>query len=205
MAGMPARISVSRSFSEPQPGHDGAHVLVRGGVRGVEGPVAAARVLVVVGAPGGLADLRVGVGGIDPGEVGRAGPAPPVLDDHLRGGGAAPGLAAVVVLRVLALVDLLRVARHLQLAREAGRRGVHREPVRDVGGHRAEPPHGRREPAAREAVEGDPQPVGGQAQAGGRGVDREGVGGDGALAVALAVEGGAPDVRCRRRPPSSGP
>src|SRR5262249_23059737 len=65
-----------------QPGDDALEVGVGGGVGGVEGPVAAALVLVVVGVAGGVADLGVGVGGVHPGELltGRA--VAPVLDDH---------------------------------------------------------------------------------------------------------------------------
>src|SRR5205823_4807002 len=98
-----------------QAGDDGLQAVVGGGVGGVEGPVAAAFVLVVVGVAGGLADLGVGVGRVDPGEVLGGGFAAPGLDDHLGGGGAAPCLSPVVVLRVLALVDLLRVAGYVQL------------------------------------------------------------------------------------------
>lgn len=124
----------------------------------------------------------------------------PVLDDHLRGGGAAPGLAPVVVLRVLPHVDVLRVAGHRELTGGTGRAGRDGEAVGDVRGHRADAVDGGGQAGAGCPVEGEPQPVRDQSQSARRVVDREGVGPDGALPVRLVVDGGTPDVRVGRGP-----
>lgn len=183
-----------------EPGDDGAQVVVGGGVGGVEGPVAAALVLVVVGEAGRVADLRVVVVRVDPGQVLGGGAAAPVLDDHLRGGGAAPRLAAVVVLRVLADVGVLRVARHGQFADAAGAGRGDGEAVGDVGGHRPGPPDDGRGAAARGAVERQAQAVRDDPGAGGGVVHRDGVGPDAGAVVALVVDGGTPDVLVARGP-----
>src|SRR5690606_3870787 len=102
-AGRDARLGVGVGGD---PGERARWAWVGRGVGDGERRVVAALGVVVVGVAGGVADRRVGVVGVDPRQVLLAGPAPPVLEDRLGGGRAAPGLAAVVVLRVLADVDV---------------------------------------------------------------------------------------------------
>ena len=76
----------------------------------VEGPVTRAVVVVVEGVVRGVVDSRVARSGIVVQHVrvvARRRSGPPVRNDHRGRGRAAPGLAAVVILRVLAFVDLL--------------------------------------------------------------------------------------------------
>src|SRR5882757_1215209 len=174
-----------------QPGDVRVQPVARG-VGGVERPVAGALVVVVVGVTGGVVDAGVGVAGINPGKLLRRGVFAPVLDDHLGRSGAAPRLAAAVVLGVLALVDVLGVPRHRQLDAPGAAAGAggHGEPVGDGGGHRADHAQVRRNPGAVQAIQRDPQLVRRQLHALGglEGVDVDGAGGVGLVGHAGAVD-----------------
>src|SRR5690606_39292788 len=129
----------------------------------VERPVAGASVGVVVGVPGGVVDLGVGVGRVHPGGVLLARPAAPVAQHHRGRGGAAPGLAAAVPLGVVAGVDALGAARHVQLGAPGAAAWAHRHGLASgyVRGHRPQGAHARHDGGAGGAVEGDAELVGG--------------------------------------------
>ena len=180
-----------------QSGDDRVQAQVRRGVGGVERPVPGALVPVVVGAPGRLVDLGIGVRRVDPGQVPGRRPEAVVLHHHLRGRGRAPRLAAAVVFGVLALVDVLRVPGYRQLpppgdVTRARRDG---EPVGHVRGHRAEHPHPGRGVTARRPVQRQPQLVAREQHPAIGLVDGERVGRDRTRTVALAVHAGPLDVR----------
>ena len=179
----------------PEPGDEGGEP-ARGGVRRVERPVAGAFVGDVVGPARDLVHPGVGTRA-DPRVGGRSGQ-PAVVAQHHRGRRRrAPRLAAAAVLRELAAVHHLRVARDVEhdAGRDAGSRdGGDRR--RQPGRHRAHEGHGRRR---RRRTGSAHQPhlelvgVGGR-----RRLPRVDV--DAAEGVRLAGHRGAPHVLVRGRP-----
>src|SRR5699024_10942572 len=106
----------------------------------------------------------------------------------------APHLATTAVLGVVAFVDVLRPARDGEFGAPGntalGRRGL--EPIRDRRGHGADHPHPRRPVRVLGPVEREPELVAVNEYAGRRVVDRESVGPDRAVVVALSVHRRAP-------------